>query len=165
MLEIAFVHQDALNKAWQRCIHNERFKFYNFGSHFGYEIKCSDSTWDCLQMVSVNKTGDIIGYLSASLDRANDKVSAIGALNFFDINLTFSKDFRNFLDELFTVHRFRKIEWFVVVGNPAEAMYDKIVKKYGGRITGLERESVRLYDGAYYDVKSYELFNRDYSQR
>ncbi|MEL7609505.1 MAG: hypothetical protein AAGU74_08350 [Bacillota bacterium] len=158
MLEIAFAHQEALNKAWQKCIHSEHFKYYCISPHFDLEIKCSDNTWDSLQMVSMSEAGEIIGYMSASLDRAGDMVSGISAINFGDMSLTFSRDLMGFLVALFEVHRFRKVEWSVIVGNPAEVMYDRIVKKYGGRITGLRRETVRLYDGRYYDMKSYELF-------
>lgn len=162
VLDIAFAHKEDINKEWQKCIHSEHFKYYNISPYVYLEIKCSDSTWDVLQMVSINEAGDVIGYFSASLDRTSDMVSSIAAINFGNTNLTFSRDFVDFLVALFEVHRFRKIEWVVVVGNPAEAMYDRIVKKYGGCITRLRHETVRLYDGRYYDLKSYELFREAY---
>lgn len=94
-----------------------------------------------------------------------DKVTGIAAINFKDINVTFSKDFYKFLTDLFDIHKFNKIEWQVAIGNPAEKMYDKIVKKYDGRVVGIEHESTKFDDGNYYDVKEYEILRRDYEKR
>ncbi|MPM00604.1 hypothetical protein SDC9_46831 [bioreactor metagenome] len=41
-------------------------------------------------------------------------------------------------------------------------MYDKIAKKYGGNIVGVQHQSTILQDGTLYDEKFYELFRSDY---
>jgi len=48
------------------------------------------------------------------------------------------------------------------MGNPIEKMYDKYINKYGGRIIGINKQSTKLQDGNYYDVKYYEIFRDDY---
>ena len=48
------------------------------------------------------------------------------------------------------------------MGNPIEKMYDKYINKYGGRIIGINKQSTKLQDENYYDVKYYEIFREDY---
>ena len=50
----------------------------------------------------------------------------------------------------------------MVIGNPIEKSYDKMVKKYGGRIIGTYKEDVKLIDGEYYDKKLYEILSSEY---
>jgi hypothetical protein len=52
----------------------------------------------------------------------------------------------------------------VVVGNPAERLYDRVINKYGGRIVGIKEKSTKLIDGLYYDVKLYEIFKEDFDK-
>ena len=55
-----------------------------------------------------------------------------------------------------------KLNFSVVVGNPIEKSYDKLIKRYGGRIVGTREKETTLVDGNLYDVKMYELFREDY---
>ena len=52
----------------------------------------------------------------------------------------------------------RKLNFSVAIGHPIEKSYDKMVEKYGGRITGIKKEDVKLFDGKLYDLKGYEIF-------
>ena len=159
---MAYPYRDKLNQSWQAIVFNNKYKYYNFTNYWSYEIGLNNDSWNKIEMISVNKNDEILGFLSASCDRSANKISNVGAINFKDVNLTFSKDFHKFLNELFTLHNFNKIEWDVLIGNPAEKMYDKIIKKYGGSIVGVQHESAVLMDGTFCDVKEYELFKRDY---
>jgi hypothetical protein len=165
MLKLAYPYQDALNQVWQACVLQEKYQFYNPVNFWSYTIDLSNSSWDSIQMVSVDNDDGILGYFTAYIDRISRKVSNIGAINFGTLSITFSKDFYQFLIELFTKHHFRKVEWNVVIGNPAERMYDKIVAKYGGRIVGVRRESTTTADGVLRDEKLYEIFQCDYFER
>lgn len=115
-------------------------------------------------MVSVDQNDEVIGFLSATLRRTINMVSDIGAINFKKVNTTFSIDFIRFLTSLFDTYNFNKIEWGVIVGNPAETLYDKIIKKYGGKVIGISHQSVKLSDGKLYDFKTYEIFKKDYNK-
>ena len=48
------------------------------------------------------------------------------------------------ISDIFERFNFRKLSCAVVIGNPIEKTYDKLVPKYGGRIVGLEKEEVKL---------------------
>lgn len=52
-----------------------------------------------------------------------------------------------------------------MIGNPAEQIYDRFIAKYGGSVTGVHKETVKLQDGKYYDMKGYELFRDEFSRR
>lgn len=162
MLKLAFQYQKNLSKIWQSVVFENKYQFYSCGQDREYNIHIDDGSWKTIQMVSVDKDDNILGYLSATCDRTANKISSVGAINFGGLSLRFSKDFYEFLSSLFDKFGFRKIEWYVIAGNPAEKMYDKIVKKYGGKIVGVQRESTVVFDGTIRDVKEYELFKRDY---
>jgi hypothetical protein len=162
MLKLAYPYQEKLNKAWQPVVFTDKYKFYNCGNYWSYKVELDKDSWNKLQMVSVDANDNVIGYFVAQIDRECNKISNIGAINFGELNITFSKDLYRFLTELFTKYNYRKIEWFVVVGNPAEKIYDKIIAKYGGRVVGTKHASIMLSDGTLRDTKDYELFRDDF---
>jgi hypothetical protein len=162
MLKLAYTYQDKLNQVYNSIIFQDKYKYYNYDNYWGYTKEVSKDSWNDLEFVSVDKNDNVIGYLRAGISRSADKISTLGIMNFYDINVTFSKDLYQFLNELFIKFNFRKIEFTVVIGNPAEKMYDKYIEKYGGRIVGTRRQSTRLQDNKYYDVKEYEIFREDY---
>lgn len=162
MLKLAFPYSDKLNKVWQSVVFEEKYQFYTFSDWWSYKIYIDDNSLDKLQMVSVDAEDNVIGFFEAFIERDTYKISAVSAINFKDINITFSKDFYQFMSELFVKHKFRKIEWFVVVGNPAEKLYDKIIAKYGGHIVGVKHETRKTADGILRDEKDYEIFKSDF---
>jgi hypothetical protein len=146
-------------------VFNDKYKYFNIGTYWDYDVKTEDNSWNRLEFVSVDKDDKVIGYLKAGIDRSSYTVSSLAIINFYDINMTFSRDLHQFLVDIFMKYNFTKIEFSVVVGNPAEMMYDKYIAKYGGRIVGTFHKSVSLQDGKLYDVKYYEIFRDDYVRR
>ena len=76
-------------------------------------------------------------------------------INFSDKKITFGKDIGQALDEIFTKYNFRKLKFSVVVGNPIEKSYDKLIHEYCGRIVGTFKDHTRLIDNKNYDEKFY----------
>ena len=142
----------------------DKYKYYNNNNYWNYEIELKKDSWNQVEMVSVDKNDKVIGYLCAYFERSSNKVSGIAAINFEDVSITFSKDFYKFLINLFEVHNANKIEWTVVVGNPAEKLYDKLINRFGGMIVGINHDTTILGDGKLYDMKEYEMFKRDYER-
>ena len=142
----------------------DKYKYYNNNNYWNYEIELKKDSWNQVEMVSVDKNDKVIGYLCAYFERSSNKVSGMAAINFQDVSLTFSKDFYKFLTGLFEVHNANKIEWTVVVGNPAEKLYDKFINRFGGMVVGINHETTILGDGKLYDMKEYEIFKRDYNK-
>lgn len=162
MLELAYIHKERLNELWQKNALDPKYKYYFAGGYENYEKEIDNNNWNNLSFVSLDiNNRKILGFLSASIDRKAHKIDQL-YLRGFDTdskNFTFMIDILNFTKNLFSEYGFRKIEFSVVVGNPAEKYFDKLVKKNGGRIVGILKKSVRLMDGRLYDYKMYEIFN------
>lgn len=121
-----------------------------------------EEAWEFTEQVSINGANEIVGYFQATIKRPENFVENILALNLKNNSYTFAKDFKDFWTSMFDKHKFRKIRFYVIIGNPAEKLYDKIVTKYGGKIIGLFRDEVLFNDGTYRDVKIYELYKDSY---
>ena len=158
MLKIAHTYKDKLQIVYNKIILTDKYKYFNFTNYWDYTIKLSENSWSDIENVSVDRNDNVIGFLRAGISREADKVSSLGIMNFYDKNVTFSRD-------LFNKFNFRKIEFTVVVGNPVEVMYDRIMKKYGGSIVGIKKKSTKLIDGNFYDVKMYEIFKDAFDTR
>lgn len=162
MLKLAKAYESELNSKILSIAYEEKYKFIQTINYYNYTIEVDNNSWNSLQFVSVNKDNDVIGYFKANIDRSADMVDSLQVMNFYDINLTFSKDFHKFLMDLFNKYSFRKVKFSVLIGNPAEKMYDKYIEKYNGRIVGINKEEVKLFDGKYYDFKQYEILSSDF---
>lgn len=66
------------------------------------------------------------------------------------------------LRDIFEKFKFNKLTFSVVIGNPIEKSYDKMISKYDGRIVGIYEKETKLIDGEYYDVKLYEITRKSY---
>lgn len=64
--------------------------------------------------------------------------------------------------DIFEKFRLHKLSFSVVVGNPIESQYDRLIEKYGGRIVGIQKAQTKLIDNKYYDVKLYEILADQY---
>ena len=162
MLALAYKYQEELNSKMLEIAFNDKYKYYNNGIYWDYTKPIENDSWNKLQFVSIDKNDNILGYLEATIGRTNELISGLAIINFYDTNITFSKDLYEFLTSLFEKHNFRKIEFEVVQGNPIEKMYDRCVRKYGGRIVGILNQHVKLSDNNYYNLKMYEIFKVDY---
>lgn len=161
MLDIALKHTEELKKLYVNTWHNEKYKYYNYRS-FWEMPKFEESTWDGHDFVSINKKGEIVGAIGYSINRPTESVCGLGIINFTDDKLTFGRDVLQAIKDVFEKYNFRKLSCCVVIGNPIEKTYDKLIPKYGGRIIGIEKEETKLCDNKYYDVKRYEILREDY---
>jgi hypothetical protein len=164
MLKLAKTYENQLQYQFSKTLFNEKYKYYHASNYYDYNLALDNDSWNSLQFVSVDKNDNVLGYFSAKINRTAEYVSSLQVINFYELNYTFSKDFHQFVTDLFTKFNFRKINFSVLIGNPAEKMYDKYIEKYNGRVVGVYKEDVRLFDGKYYDFKVYEIFKRDFDK-
>lgn len=161
MLDIAIKHQIELKEKMRDIWFSEKYKYWNCSVWYNEKEICLD-TWSNHQFVSLNKSGEVIGYIGYEINRANEYCNSLNIINFSDDKVTFGIDLRQALKDIFEKFKFRKLKFSVVVGNPIETSYDELVKKYGGKIVGVYKKDVKLFDGEYYDHKYYEIFREDY---
>lgn len=162
MLKLAYTYRDKLNLAYQQIVFNDKYKYYNCTNYWSFDLKLNEDSWTDISMVSVDEDDNIRGFLRADIDRSANKVSCLGVVNFYETNVVFARDLYQFLKDLFEKFNFYKIEFCVVLGNPIEKMYDKYIQKYGGQIVGTFKQSVKLQDGEFADIKHYEIFRDEY---
>ncbi len=114
------------------------------------------------RFVSVGKLEELQGYISYNIDRETDTVLSLGIISFNVNPFCFAVDVYRAIKDIFDRFNFRKLIFSVVVGNPTEKQYDRLIQKYGGRIVGIYKQDVKLIDGHYYDLKIYEILQQDY---
>jgi len=157
MLESAKEYEDQLNGCMSRTTTDQYYKWY----HLSYAepiVKIDDTFYNRIQLVSVYD-GIVQGYFVAGWQRPENYIDSIMCLNFNKKNKnTFAVDLRRFLKYLAYDLNVAKITWAVAVGNPIEKHYDRIIKRFSGRVIGVERYAF-LINGKYYDRKLYEWIN------
>ena len=165
MLERANKYQEELYKLFMNAWRNEKYKYLLCNPYSHIECLTSknglDNTWDKHHFVSVYN-GQVIGYISYGISRTDNRVYRLEIINFTENSMVFGMDLGKVLVNIFELYKFRKINFMVVIGNPIEKKYDKLVERYNGRIVGLRKKHIKLIDNKYYDTKEYEVFREDY---
>lgn len=161
MLEYAKKHEDELKKIFNDIAFDLYYQFA-FCRTFREEISIPDNTHWQNDFVSVNKD-KIIGYINYNINRTAGVVYDLQIIHFgADNSYTFTKDILTAIDDIFEKYKFNKIKFDVIVGNPIEPVYDRLMNEFGGRIVGINKKDIKLLDGNIYDIKHYELFSEDY---
>jgi len=163
MLDLALNHEEELALKLRNTWYKEKYKFFAFSNYYEtYEL--SKDTRDLHQYVSLDSKGEVIGFVEYSIDRSFNSVTNFALVNFSgkENNITFGVDTLVAVREIFEKFNFRKMNFEVIIGNPAERHYDRIINKYGGRIVGIKLADIKLFDGSYYDTKLYEISKESY---
>lgn len=167
MLDSAFKYKEEIKAKMIDTWYDDKYKFYHSSSY--HEVfslpESKDGDWNCRQFVSLDSNGNVLGYMDYGIDREYELAYNFGAINFFDniaAKATFGKDLIQVIDDIFCKFNMRKMEFWVICGNPVERSYDRLIKKYGGKIVGIRTKHCKLMDNRFYDDKCYELFREDY---
>ena len=160
MLKPAILFASQVQKKYQEIWFNEKYKYYNYNSSW-HTFTVEDNSRDWHEFVSVDANNEIIGYIHYLVDRNTLNCARFGAINFTD-NPLFGRDLLQAIEDIFLRFNFHKLQFAVVIGNPVEKTYDRLCKKYGGRILCIEKEETKLEDNKYYDVKRYEILREDF---
>ena len=160
MLEPAIKYKNKLEQLQYNIWFNEKYKYWNCDTYYN-SMQIDTDTWNRHQFVSVFND-EILGYIAYNISRSDNNVSSLSIINFSDNKTVFGVDLCHALKDIFERYKFRKLNFSVVIGNPIEKSYDKMINKYGGKIVGIYREDVKLIDGQYYDRKLYEILASEY---
>lgn len=164
MLDLALNHKEELIIKLRNTWFDDKYKFYQYSSYCS-DFELSKDTWNSHQFVSIDKSGDIVGYIQYDIDRSTLNCSGLGIINFSDDSAIFGKDVKLAIQDIFEKFHFKKLSFCVVIGNPIEKQYDKLIDKYGGRVVGTQLAQTKLIDNNYYDVKLYEISANNYYLR
>lgn len=165
MLELASKYKEELYQLFMNAWRQEKYKYLNCNPYSFISALTNDeglnNTWNKHHFVSTHN-GKVIGYITYSIQRSDNRVFGLEIVNFTDNSSVFAIDLMRILRNMFELYKFRKINFLVVIGNPIEKKYDGIVLRYNGRIVGIRKNHIKLIDNKYYDVKEYEVFREDY---
>jgi hypothetical protein len=160
MLEAAKRYEDQLNDCMAKIAMDQYYKWYNT-SYADIVRKIEDTFYYKIQLVSTHD-GIVQGYFLAEWQRPENYIDSLMCVNFSKENKNiFAADIRRFLKYLVSDLNVSKITWSVVCGNPIERHYDRIIKRFSGRVVGVEKYTF-LINGKYYDKKMYEWINDYY---
>lgn len=111
---------------------------------------------------SVNKAGEVIGYISYAYDVATRRFYGIGAINFTDDKLTFASDLLTLFRRAFTQKNALTIEFKAISDNPACEQYERFIKHIHGKLVGVLHDYVITPNGQLHDMNIYEIRRVDY---
>lgn len=166
MLDIALNYSDQLQKLMRNTWYDDRYKYYNTNCYRG-DLSLASDNWQYNQFVSVIPNQDtaeteLVGFIEYSINRQTNNCCDFSIINFSQNSIVFGADILKVIDDIFSKFHFNKVSFEVVVGNPIESQYDKLMDKFNGRIVGVMKNEVKLQDNNYYDLKKYELMAEDY---
>ena len=163
-VERANKHKEQLASKFFDTWGDERCKYWQVNGYNKGLPEIPDSDYSESHFVILDEDR-IIGYVSYSIIRLTRAVYNLEIVNF----TTEEQDRRIFglglsriLKNIFEVHGMSKLNFNVVVGNPVEKSYDKMIKRYGGRVVGVYKRDVMLLDGTLCDYKIYEILKEEY---
>jgi RimJ/RimL family protein N-acetyltransferase len=164
MLDYAKKYEPELMNLYQDIAFDS---FYNFQQYSFYRetFEIPKDTWNGHYFVSLVGT-KVIGYISYLIKRSEHYAYGLNIVHFGGRDakggIVFGRDVMTALRDVFERFGFIKLNFTTVIGNPIEKTYDKLIKRYGGRIIGIFKNETRLIDGKLYDVKHYEITAEEY---
>lgn len=154
MLEVANLHEEELKRCMLQTWYDDKYKYYHPTMYRHWELP-AENNYRLFAVLDKNRM--VIGYIEYWIEAHAEIAKDFIAINFSDDIITFGKDLRQVIHDIFCVYNLRKMEFVVVIGNPIESTYDRLVEKYGGAIIGIRHDHFRLIDGRFYDEKLYEI--------
>lgn len=162
MLDVAIKYEEELKSLFRNLWFQDKYKYYNYSIYFS-DFEIDKDSWNRHQFVSLDNEGSIIGCICYDICRETNSVRNLNIVNFTDSAKTlFGIDLKRVIVDIFERFKFNKLRFTVVIGNPIEKSYDKLINTYGGRIVGVYKDEAKLFDGGLYDVKLYEITKDEY---
>lgn len=163
MLKPAQLFKDKLQeeniKAWYRP--ENIFWNNNAGD---YSIDLPDNNYNIHCFVSVNKEGNILGYITYNVDWSAMSAYGFGIISYRKKSVEFARDVFKVICDLFETYHMNRISWAAYVDNPAIRAYRNFIKKYGGRECGYYRQIKRLQDGRLHDMVEFEILAEEFER-
>jgi len=103
----------------------------------------------------------VVGKIDLSINIAADAVIDVSVMALSEkFRFIFAKDVMTFIRYL--MQKYRKISFFVLIGNPAEKTYNRLAKILGWKIVGIMEKQVMNANGGWNDIKLYEWINTNW---
>ena len=163
MLKLAHLYADELKAKLAEASADPRYMYYFTQPTGGYFDRTfeNNTVWSH-DFVSVDKDGNIIGYIGYGIDAFARSANNFGFLSFDIGNTAFIRDAYRVVRDIFEKYNLNRMCWHAIVDNPVTGSYKRLCSKLGGRENGYERQSVQLMDGKLHDGISFEVLAEEY---
>lgn len=164
MLKNAYLYEDEIRRKLHEVWYDAKYQYYFSGAYHNEFIlnRENGADWNYRAFASVDNNGDVVGLIDYCIDHEVNMVNRLSAINFTEDCFPFARDLYIAIDDIFIKFGLNKLEMEVMIGNPIERTYDRLVAKYGGRIVGIKKETLRDMSGKLCDTKMYEIMRIDY---
>lgn len=163
MLKPAQLYADELKRKYVEVWYDPEYMYYS-GWIGSSELNISENTYDSHNFASVDKNGNIIGYISYSVNYAAMNANNFGAISFDKGNLEFAKDLYQAICNVFEKYHMNRLSWGCFVENPAIRGYRNFIKKHGGRECAYYRQIAKLQDGKLHDSVEFEILEGEFKK-
>lgn len=161
MLKPAQLYKDELQRKLVETWYDEKYKFY-YDTSGKYESCIPDNCEYQRHFASVDKDGNILGYIAYTYDNNSSYAKWFGILCFEgSYCIEFIKDVIRTIDDIFYKFNLNSIQFQCFAMNPAISAYRRFIKKYGGREVATLRQTSKLMDGMFYDSVLFEILFED----
>lgn len=126
------------------------------------KINIHDNNYDCHQFVSVDKEGNVIGYISYKIDWCAMSADNFGIISYDIGNIEFAKDCYMAVRDLFEKYHMNRVGWFAFLDNPAVKGYRNFIKRHGGVECAHYRKVAKLIDGKLHDSVCFEILAEEF---
>lgn len=161
MLKAAQNYITQIQEKYAECMYDLNYQWY-----FGYRgtalPQIDSNNYNDHKFASVDKDGNVIGYISYCTNDPANSCYNFGAISFNKGNIEFVRDIKQALDDIFYKYNFDRIEFCCFDGNPVLRNYRNFIKRHGGREIGIYKRCNRLMDGKLYDSVAFEILKEDY---
>lgn len=158
MLDIAERHVKKLSNFRMNMALDLYYKYARCDYHLlKYEEKTNG--WDNLNFVCLDDKKEVKGYIFFSINRPIYNASVTIAS---DKEYNILPELLEAIDKAFTKYNINKLSFIVLIGNPAEKIYDRFIENSGGRIVGIRYKHECNTINEICDVKIYEVLKEDY---
>lgn len=157
MLYPAQLYKEELKRRMISCWYEPKYQWYFANDRNKFEIP-DDAYWR-RDFVHLNSDGEVDGYFSYNYEDGNKSLRNFGLIGFNKNNTPFLMDVLSNIKTMFEQGA-QRMEFFAFADNPAVKLYDRFIKKFGGRRIGVLHRTA-YFNGKYHDTVIYEVLKED----
>ena len=164
MLDIAKKYEQEIQAKFLDTWYDMKYQYYRDTS--GDRIpQLADNCYDRRDFVSLDKDGNLIGFISYFYNDTTRSASQFGIINFGKPSTIFARDVLQVIGDIFFKFKLDRIEFWCFEDNPATRGYRQFIKRFGGKEAGHLRRTCRLMDGELHDAVIFEILREDLVKR
>lgn len=161
MLRPAQLYEAELNQKFIEIWYDSDYMYYTFSSGF-CKLDLDSSNYNNHMFASIDNDENIIGFISYDVHHTTMSADNLAIMSFDRGNITFGKDLKQAIDDIFNKYHMNRLEFQCIEGNPSFSTYKRLCRKYGGNIVGHSHDCIKLMDGRLHDLYTFEIMSEGY---